>query len=437
MEQYKLDDVYGMARRRLPLTYVERPNVDHRLLNELSRDNHIVIYGSSKQGKTSLLMRTLEEGDYVVAHCATDWTKEKLYSTILRQLGVALTDSTTRARGRSEGIQGELGAELGMSVMAKFKANLKLGANQTTTVDETVVERELPIDLSNASDVIQVLDGIGYEGLIVVEDFHYLPVDVQKDLAGDLKAFYERSPISFIIVGVWLEANRLIVYNGDLAHRLTSIPADTWTPEDLTKVVRTGESYMNARFDDDVVTELVKRSQGNVGQLQEALRQIFLARQVYVTASETVTFNNIMEVHSAYEYVAEQLAGRYANSINKFSEGLRDQTLHMYKWIMHAVISASPDERRAGLKAMDIVRHVQEHHPKGSDIYANNVHSALTNVSKVQSHADITPVIFDYDLTHKRLTVVDNGFHVYLEGTPWETAMSYLAVFANEEAEKG
>lgn len=58
-ERYRLDDVYGMARRRVPQSYVERDAVDARFLNELGRDNHIVIYGSSKQGKSSLLMHTL------------------------------------------------------------------------------------------------------------------------------------------------------------------------------------------------------------------------------------------------------------------------------------------------------------------------------------------------------------------------------------------
>lgn len=255
---------------------------------------------------------------------------------------------------------------------------------------------------------------------------------MQKEFANDLKAFYERSDVSFIIVGVWLEANRLIVYNGDLAHRLTSIPADTWSQDELLAVVRAGEPLMNAQFSDDVASDLVARAQLNVGQLQEALRQMFLNRNIFATTDELTVFDDPAEVRAAYEYVAEQLAGRYANSINKFSEGLRDQKLHMYKWVMHAVISAPPAERRAGLKAMDIVRHVQANHPQGSSIYPNNVHNALGNVGKVQSHAEITPIIFDFDLAHQRLTVVDNGFHVYLDGTPKEVASSYLASFANE-----
>lgn len=431
VEKHRLDDVYGLTRRRLPLTYVERKQVDARFINELGRDNHIVIYGSSKQGKTSLLLRSLQEDDFVVVQCSSDWSKEKLYAAILKEVGVTITETATRSKSRSEELGGEIEGEISASVFAKIRS--KLIGKKTDTNDESVTETSVPIDLSSAADMMHLLKEIEFEKYIVVEDFHYLSVEVQKAFASDLKAFYERSDILFIIVGVWLEANRLIVYNGDLAHRLTSIPADKWEEPELALVVNAGEPLMNARFSPEVVDEVVARAQKNVGQLQEALRQMFIGRDIYETPDELAVFDDVAEVGGAYEYVAEQLAGRYANSITKFSEGLRDQKLHMYKWIMHAVISATPSERRAGLKANDVVRHVQQNHPLGEAVYPNNIQAALSNVAKVQSHAEITPIIFDYDLTHKRLTIVDNGLHVYLEGTPLETALSYLASFANEE----
>jgi hypothetical protein len=49
----KTADVFGVS-RELPLTYVEREHVDDKLLDNLTRDKHIIIYGSSKQGKTCL-----------------------------------------------------------------------------------------------------------------------------------------------------------------------------------------------------------------------------------------------------------------------------------------------------------------------------------------------------------------------------------------------
>jgi hypothetical protein len=47
----KTADVFGVS-REIPLTYVERTNVDNKLLENLTRDKHVIIYGSSKQGKT-------------------------------------------------------------------------------------------------------------------------------------------------------------------------------------------------------------------------------------------------------------------------------------------------------------------------------------------------------------------------------------------------
>jgi len=434
MKKYKVGEVYGVTRRRVPLTYESRKSVDDRFLNEMRRDQHLVIYGTSKQGKSSLLKVALKPGDYVEVQCGTSWSKETLYGAILKELDVEVLESRTSTHGHGEELGGTLSAQGGTGWVAKLSASISGKAR--TDSSNSATTRTIPFDLGNALDVIRILNAIQFDKFIVVEDFHYLSADVQRALANDLKAFYEQSDVSFIIVGVWLEANRLIVYNGDLAQRITSIPADTWTPTELSKVVRNGEKYLNIRFEDEVVDAIVQGAQSNVGILQDALRQMCLEKDIYETVGDSVddtfVFKNVADVERAYAQVSEQLATRYANFIKKFSEGLRDQVLHMYKWIMHAVICASPEDRRAGLKTMDILRHVQAHHPRGAKIRQNSVESALGNVAKVQIHAEITPVIFDYDETHKRLSIVDNGLLVYLRNTPVEEALGFLVSFTND-----
>jgi hypothetical protein len=159
-----------------------------------------------------------------------------------------------------------------------------------------------------------------------------------------------------------------------------------------------------------------------------------LQRDVNFTAPVAVSFDDLEEVKRAYGYVADQLAARYANVISQFSEGLRDQELHMYKWIMHSVISAKDWQRRAGLKAQDIYRHVNLNHPtRRRNLSANNVTAALKNVAKVQHHAKTQPIVFDYDEAHARLRVVDNQFLLYLASMDKATALSHLPTFPNEE----
>ena len=66
-----IEDVYGVS-RDLPLTYVEREHVDKVFISSLSRRKHIVIYGGSKQGKTSLRKYALNEDDCIVIQCQGD-----------------------------------------------------------------------------------------------------------------------------------------------------------------------------------------------------------------------------------------------------------------------------------------------------------------------------------------------------------------------------
>ncbi len=50
LDKHRVDSVYGIS-RNLPENYVARMSVDNNFIESLSLDKHIVIYGSSKQGK--------------------------------------------------------------------------------------------------------------------------------------------------------------------------------------------------------------------------------------------------------------------------------------------------------------------------------------------------------------------------------------------------
>ncbi len=63
-EVYTTDEVFGVG-RDLPLNYVSRDMVDTKFVESLGNQKHIVIYGSSKQGKTSLRKKWLTDEDYV------------------------------------------------------------------------------------------------------------------------------------------------------------------------------------------------------------------------------------------------------------------------------------------------------------------------------------------------------------------------------------
>jgi chloramphenicol 3-O-phosphotransferase len=57
------NQVYGVSNDLID-TYIERPKVDAAFISGLKKNKHIIIYGASKQGKTSLTNKHLDEKDY-------------------------------------------------------------------------------------------------------------------------------------------------------------------------------------------------------------------------------------------------------------------------------------------------------------------------------------------------------------------------------------
>ena len=167
-------------------------------------------------------------------------------------------------------------------VGSKIEGEKESGQSAETT------QQELELDPSDVNDVIAALQSIQFKRYIVLEDFHYLPTEGQKDFAVALKAFHEASKICFIIVGVWLEENRLVVFNGDLTGRLIAIDADRWTEAELRRVIETGGTLLNVSFDSFFEGELLKESYGSVYIVQEACWQACIRAGVRHTQATTV-----------------------------------------------------------------------------------------------------------------------------------------------------
>ena len=135
---------------------------------------------------------------------------------------------------------------LASSALPFIKGEGKTASETVRGTDSTSERRHLEIDSSDPNDVIRVLQDMNFKKFIVLEDFHYLSEDVQRQVAMDLKAFHEKSNLCFIVVGVWLESNRLVLYNGDLGGRLIPIEVDRWEQSDLEAIITSGEQLLNS-----------------------------------------------------------------------------------------------------------------------------------------------------------------------------------------------
>jgi hypothetical protein len=402
------DEVFGIS-RDLPLNYVSRPNVDNALIDNLTRAKHIVVYGSSKQGKTSVRKHCLKDSDYIIVQCSNKWSIEDILSNILKRAGFKIAQSEKKTTSGKYKIL----ASLSLGFATAFGA--KVGGEHESQIQEENTYSELELDPSDVNDVIAALEKIHFNRYIVLEDFHYLSTEAQKDFSVALKAFHEASRICFIIIGVWLEENRLVVYNGDLTGRLLAINADRWTDSELHAVVREGERLLNVTFTTSFRDALVTESYGSVYIVQEACRQACLNAGVRHTQPTKVEIGPGLDTRAIVKEVVAQQSARYKSFIAQFAAGFQETRLEMYKWLLYPILAATPQQLEEGFKYADLRRALTANHPQGEGLNPGNLTQALQSTASLQIGKDITPIILDYDQTNSVLNVVDRGFVIWLQ----------------------
>lgn len=403
---HKTSDVFGIS-RDLPLNYVERSSADTKLVDNLTRDKHLVIFGSSKQGKTSLRKHALTEADCIVVHCSNKWTIADINTAILKRAGFELTQSSSKTTTGKSKIFAKITASF-------FGSGAEGGAESEHEKSLQTTTAPLELDPEDVNDIISALNGIVFSKFIVLEDFHYLPAETQKDFAVALKAFHEESKYCFIIVGVWLEENRLTVYNGDLTGRIASINADRWEENELRKVISEGERLLNIKFSDEFIDELILNCFGSVYIVQEACHQCCINSGIIETQREKATIGSQQEADEIVDLVVSQQTGRFNSFITQFSDGFQTTSLEMFKWLLFPILTSSIDDLRAGLKYNKIREILAANHPEKEQLNPGNITQALQSTAALQVKKEVKPIILDYDQTNLRLRVVDSGFLIWL-----------------------
>lgn len=272
----------------------------------------------------------------------------------------------------------------------------------------------LELDLEDPNDVVTALRKSGCPKLIVLEDFHYLPHETQVAFSFVLKAFHESSEFQFMIVGVWREENRLIVFNGDLTGRVNSVNADKWMPDELTAVIESGQEKLNVYFPKEFKEALVTQCMESVYIVQEVCRQVCKRSGIHQTQTTTTPVGVKENVQQLIKDVVYQQSARYTSFITNFAEGFQQTGLEMYRWLLYPVLTADIKELEDGLKLSHLRKVIQDKHPLGKDLNVGNLTQALKYSASLQVTKDIKPIILDYDATNRVLNVVDRGFLIWL-----------------------
>jgi hypothetical protein len=403
-------DVFGVS-RDIPRNYVPRPQVDGKFIESLTRDKHVVVFGSSKQGKTCLRKYNLTESDHIVVTCSNKWDLPQIHTAILKAAGFTVEQSERRTETGSNKVAAKIGGSLKVPG-ASISGSIGGDEGSDTSTETTSVALEL--DASDVNDVIAALEKIEAPPFIVLEDFHYLGEEAQEDFSVSLKAFHENSDICFIVVGVWLDENRLIELNGDLAGRVLAVDADAWSRGELLEVIAEGERLLNVQLDQAFKESLVESCFESVSVVQETCFRLCDLEKVAAPLAKSRTIGGGAHAPGLIRQVVDEQSGRYNAFLLRFAAGFMETELEMYRWLLYPTLHSSPEELEAGIPLTEVNRTLRRVHPRGEDLNPGNVTQALKSAASLQVHLGIKPLILDYHDSARRLSVVDRGFLIWV-----------------------
>ncbi|KGK11512.1 hypothetical protein [Vibrio navarrensis] len=148
---------------------------------------------------------------------------------------------------------------------ASASGTISAGGKQSKTY------QTVPFNLAVAQDISELLHKINFSKKIILENFHYLDEEKQRELSFDLRTFQETG-IIFVVLGVWRKKDRLRTFCPDLTDRVNDIPVEPWVEGDFREVVQKGCEELNITISESIIAKFLANSFGSIGVLQELLK---------------------------------------------------------------------------------------------------------------------------------------------------------------------
>jgi hypothetical protein len=239
-------------------TYVDRAThkFEERLRQAFSIPNMIIsVSGPSKSGKTVLINKVIEAENLIPISGATIKTVDDLWALVLGWMDTPTRRTEKKRTTVKTEVGGKTGGKLGIPFVAegKVEGEAKVGAERAGETEETY----------STTGLDQVVDDIGHSTFTVfVDDFHYIPKAVQKQIGKQIKAAAE-SGVRICTASVPHRSDDVVRSNPELRGRVAAIDVDRWSEDELEQIAYRGFRELNVDVAPSVLRRLTSEAFGS------------------------------------------------------------------------------------------------------------------------------------------------------------------------------
>ncbi|WP_248562209.1 ATP-binding protein [Niallia sp. NCCP-28] len=145
--------------------------------------------------------------------------------------------------------------KVGLSIKGEYSEMIKIRGNEYTPEDKSVINREEYI--SSKDKIIQHFKENNL--VLVLDDFHYAPEELQLDIAYQLKDAIRRE-FKAVVISLPHRADDAIRKNPDLSGRLSLINIEPWQEIELKEIAIIGFEKLGVQISDDFASKMAVES---------------------------------------------------------------------------------------------------------------------------------------------------------------------------------
>lgn len=371
----------------------------------------VPVTGHTKSGKTVLVRNILPREDAIWVDGGGVGDEKDLWTTIIDQLEL-FQDTLTSAEKYNTGefsASGKAGANLMIS-----KSEIELGGSWGTGSSKSTSKSR------NLSSRVTALAGLrSAQRALVIDDFHYLPRDLQGNFVRALKPLiFDGLPV--VIIAIPHRRYDAVKVEKEMTGRILPVTIPIWEKKELGFIPKEGFPLLDGKVSDSFSDRLAEESIGSPHLMQEFCRAVCKTHRINRSFDGTSAELPIQALEKIFKETAETIGRpifeKLARGPRQRADRIRRQLrsgedVDIYGLILHALAHIRPG--LVSLEYEDLRTAIRE-------VSAQEV-PQLHEVARVLRHmSDIaatdqssTPVI-DFDDEEKRLHITDPFFAFYL-----------------------
>ncbi|EGR0109966.1 hypothetical protein QX226_05805 [Vibrio vulnificus] len=328
MTRIKASDVYTPSHYP-EHTLVLRKNDYTEDIRDAIEDRRLVsIAGPSKSGKTVLVESAIGHSRLIEVTGGGIKKAEDVWNKVLDQIGTPNSRTVTKSNTGTKSNVFNAGVTVGAGPVKATGGGSSTEQEQNGSQKAETFTRD-PLNL--------VIDNLSKsDNVIFIDDFHYIPLDVQKIIAQQIKELV-RKEISVVYASVPYHSDDIIRANSDLQGRIFKIDLSYWETAELEQIAHRGFDILNFSCKQTQVQELVAEAAGSPQLMQSLCLQLCRTMQARNGVDPAEPPRDITPTPQKLNEVCVKVSKTtdYENLISKLLEGAptrgKDRKLYALK----------------------------------------------------------------------------------------------------------